>query len=728
MPRVHLNQTNFTAGEIAPDMYGRTDIDRYPNAVKRLRNCFSKPQGGAVGREGSIFVASAKYPDRDARLIPFVFNRTQSYMLEFGDNYMRVFRNGAPVETSPGVPYELVTQYDQFEIREMDFAQRRDTMFIFHPNSRPRRLRRFGHASWDMAVAPWVYEPTAEQGFEPSADLTLSAASVGTGRTATASVASFLQADVGREITSAAGLAVITSYTSTTVVTVEILVAFSGTAIASGAWKIEGTPQTVCTASAATPIGKSITLTLTDAGWRSVDDGKLVSINGGLVEITTYTSPTVVSGKILRELSSATGAEALAWTLESSMWGGDNGYPATGCFHQQRLIMGGSTGYPSHIFGSVIGNTLDFLMGDDDSAAFATPLSDSDEIRFLSSVKALSSLSYNGEFVIEGGVEKPITPTNQQITNQSNYGTDLVRPVRIGNELYFVQRSGQKLRAFTYRFTEDNFDAPDMTKLASHIAGPGIVELSHQQEPYGRLFCRRADGIIAEVTLDRSEGVVAWAPWDTQGEYVSVATIPAGDRDQTWIITKRVVGGVEQRYIEYFDPNVHTDCCVVAESVSPETVWGNLGHLEGLEVSILADDVVMPPMVVTGGQVTLPREANKTEIGLSFLPYIELLPVEFPTGNGTAQGAQGKVGEIVVRLLETVGCAIGNPSKPEEAEVVPFRQFGLGILDQAVPPFTGDKKINKLGWDQTTGSIFISQPQPLPFHVLSVVRRVTVND
>ncbi len=36
MPRVSLQQTNFTAGEISPRLVGRTDIDRYANAARSL--------------------------------------------------------------------------------------------------------------------------------------------------------------------------------------------------------------------------------------------------------------------------------------------------------------------------------------------------------------------------------------------------------------------------------------------------------------------------------------------------------------------------------------------------------------------------------------------------------------------------------------------------------------------------------------------------------------------
>lgn len=76
-----------------------------------------------------------------------------------------------------------------------------------------------------------VYDGTVSQ------TMTLSAAAVGAGATATAGGATFAATDVGREIRGkAGGRAVITGYTSTTVVTVAVLVAFPSVLMASTYW------------------------------------------------------------------------------------------------------------------------------------------------------------------------------------------------------------------------------------------------------------------------------------------------------------------------------------------------------------------------------------------------------------------------------------------------------------------------------------------------------------
>src|SRR3546814_20406286 len=65
-------------------------------------------------------------------------------------------------------------------------------------------------------------------------------------------------------------------------------------------------------------------------------------------------------------------APKLAWSLESSVWGGTNGYPRCGTLFEQRLWLGGSPGFPLTFWGSTIGEFLDFLLGtlDDDALAY----------------------------------------------------------------------------------------------------------------------------------------------------------------------------------------------------------------------------------------------------------------------------------------------------------------------------------------------------------------------
>jgi len=94
--------TNFTAGELSPNMMGRTDVERYYNGCFTLENFIVLPQGGLIRRPGTRFVSEVKDSSKKTRLIPFIFSNEQSYILEFGDHYMRVCANGGHVVRTVG--------------------------------------------------------------------------------------------------------------------------------------------------------------------------------------------------------------------------------------------------------------------------------------------------------------------------------------------------------------------------------------------------------------------------------------------------------------------------------------------------------------------------------------------------------------------------------------------------------------------------------------------------
>jgi hypothetical protein len=86
-------QASFASGELTPALHARVDLSRYLAGLKTCRNMLIRPEGGAANRAGTRHVAGTKGIGR-VRLLPFSFNAEQTYVLEFGERYVRFFTGG----------------------------------------------------------------------------------------------------------------------------------------------------------------------------------------------------------------------------------------------------------------------------------------------------------------------------------------------------------------------------------------------------------------------------------------------------------------------------------------------------------------------------------------------------------------------------------------------------------------------------------------------------------
>ena len=101
MARVAVQLTNFTGGELSPRLDGRNDLAKYSSGCKTLQNMVVYPHGSAARRPGTTFVAEVKTSSAFTRLIPFEFSTEQTYILEFGNNYIRFYKDsGAILESN----------------------------------------------------------------------------------------------------------------------------------------------------------------------------------------------------------------------------------------------------------------------------------------------------------------------------------------------------------------------------------------------------------------------------------------------------------------------------------------------------------------------------------------------------------------------------------------------------------------------------------------------------
>lgn len=720
MARVDLLTTNFTGGEISPKLYGRPDLAKYGDSLKEARDAVVMQHGGIRARPGTDHLGEVKDVSKAHRFVPFIRDQVTACVLEFGDLTLRFWRNGALIEASPGVPYEIATPYTVVQVATLDYSQGSDTMLIASGSHALRRLRRFSDARWVLDLAPNDPEPFDEIGARFSSTVTLGALTGAT--TATASASTWLASDVGRTISHNGGEALISGYTSATVVSVTVTGAFNSVTLPGNQWVLEGSPQTVCTPTDKEPVGKVTTLTLAANGWRAEDVGKWVTLNGGLLKITAFSSATSVSARIETVLTSTVGAELNSWTLEASVWNEFDGYPATVTFHEQRTVAGATTKYPQTIWGSKSGLFFDFTKGTADDASYSYELS-SDEVNpiaFLSSNRDLMALTYGGEWTISGGVEKPITPTSVRARLQNRGGSDAVRPEQVGDDLFYAQRGSAVLRSIGYRIELNGYASEEASTYSDHITARIIRELSFAQYPERVQWVRFDDGTYSAMTVSREQQIRAFTLCTPGGGGVveSMATIPENGADSTYMIVRRTINGATTRHVERMRWDACTDSTKIAEPVG--RVVSGADHLEGMSVAVVADGVDIGNFTVTGGEITLNREADTVSYGLRFAPRAVLLSPDSGTGMGTSMGSKVSAGKVAVLFKDTIGCNVNS-------QELPFRQFGEEILDAALEPFSGWIDVSNLGWSIDSGEIVLEQVQAYPWTILAVTRRMTAN-
>lgn len=162
MPRAVPLISAFNRGELSPLMRSRVDLDVYQRAVERMENFIPQAQGAASRRPGTRFIARTK-ADGAYIVIPFEFSTVQAYLIEAGNGYFRFYMNGGQIEASPGVPYELATNYGPAELPVLQWAQSADVLYLACPMAPPAKLSRTGHTSWTLTPISFT-APPAEWG------------------------------------------------------------------------------------------------------------------------------------------------------------------------------------------------------------------------------------------------------------------------------------------------------------------------------------------------------------------------------------------------------------------------------------------------------------------------------------------------------------------------------------------------------------------------------------
>jgi hypothetical protein len=573
MARVSSIITNFRAGEISPRLEGRIDLQKYNEAVKEIENMIVFPQGGITRRPGTYYAGTTK-DGGQVRLINFEFSDTQAYVLEFGNNYIRIFKDGGLV-TAATTAITAITKANPAVVTSNSHGMSNgDRVFIASVVGMTEVNNR------EFTVAGATTNTFQLSGVNSSAFTTYgSAGTTGeiievttTYTLAQLSTINFAQsADVLylAHLSHAPAKLTRTSHTAWTLNDIDFT---------DGPYLDENITDTTLYASANTG---SVTITASADTFASTDVGRLIRFreileihhdewktatsyanditiryNGnvykqttgttqtsgatppvhldgeetygtvkwtyqhsatGYVKITAYTNATTVTALVKNDTGFLPDHVVLVanatklWSFGS--FSSTTGFPRAIGFYEERLYFASTVSQPQTIFGSVSADFENHTPGiNDDDGINVTIASDQvNVIKHLLPARFLQLLTTSAEFTLSGGAgSEPVTPTNVNVLRETTFGVGNVKPLRAGNSTIIIQKGGEKVKEITFDLDTDGLLGVDLTVLADHLARGGLTDVVWQQEPELILWFVHADGRLIGLTYDRANATVGW--------------------------------------------------------------------------------------------------------------------------------------------------------------------------------------------------------------------------
>ena len=765
MARASLMQNAVNAGELSALLLGRQDIAKYASGLYVCLNGIPLTQGAWTRRPGTAYLHQTRHHDKLSRLIPFQYSIEQTYILEFGEGYIRFYTDHGILTTVPrginsvsqALPAALVYQgTDPFE---------EDGRVYIVDNEGMTQINNREFVVKNLDAGTNAFDLYETDGTTPVNSTDYGALTSGGTVAHIVEVETlFQEADLADiRVTQSAD----TLYIFHPDYPPQVLTRSSATTwtlrdlgFANGPYGDLNDTDTTLSPSAATG---TVTITASsvegindDEGFLSTDEGRIIRIQEGStwgwVEILTVSSTVSVVADVKTTLTN-TNAKT-NWRL--GLWSDTTGWPTCATFNEDRLFIAGAVTTPQRLDGSRTGRYQNFspsandgTVADDHAVAFTLNSDDVNAIKWMgANEKGMLVGTGRGEWLVKASaLNEALTPTNISAKPCTKRGSADAAPVFVGNAALFIQRAKRKLREIAFVFEADGFKSPDMTLLSEHITRPSLEEIVYQEQPQAIIWGRRSDGVLLGFTYERDQDVVAWHRHElggysdeAQGEIPqveSMAVVPSPDasRDECYMIVQRYVNGQERRSIEYLskmweygdeqEDAIHLDCSwtVVNDPVTDEV--SGLWFLEGETLTAYVDGAVHPDVTVENGVVTLDRTGTVVTLGYAYQSDAQTLPSEGGSNDGTSQGKTKRIAEIAFWLMDTLGFKYG-PDFDNLTELIEAKYAGTFATPTAL--LTGVVRDRFEGEHDMLGQVCWRCEGPFPATVLAAMPKVKVSD
>lgn len=380
----------------------------------------------------------------------------------------------------------------------------------------------------------------------------------------------------------------------------------------------------------------------------------------GVVRVTGYTSPTVVSAEVLKDLGGTTATNVWA----EGAWSDYRGWPSAVTILDGRLWWAGK----DRFWGSITDAYSSF---DPDYEGDAGPISRSigfgpvDVINWLLPMDRLVAGTAGSELTCRSSaLDEPLTPTNFTPKESSTQGTADIQAIKVDDKVLFVQRCGTRLFELSPTSGNGNYTPEDLSAINPDACSPGVVYVAVQRQPDTRIHLVLSDGSVAVLVFDKAENLICWVEVESDGVIEDVAVLPGEEEDTVYYVVKRTIGGVDYRYLEKWALeseargaaiNKIADSFVYAAAAS-NTITG-LSHLEGETVVAWGGGEDLGSFTVSGGSITLHASTTYTNrcAGLTYQAKFKSAKLAYINGKTgeVSLNRKKKINSLGVVLADT---------------------------------------------------------------------------
>lgn len=241
---------------------------------------------------------------------------------------------------------------------------------------------------------------------------------------------------------------------------------------------------------------------------------------------------------------------------------------------------------------------------------------------------------------------QPLTPTTQQAQPQSFNGISAtVPPIRIDNDIIYVQSKDSIYRNLSYELLANIYTGADLTLNSSQLFNDfTVVEHAWCEEPSKVLWVVRSDGAALNLCFVKPQEVTGWTRHDTNGYFKSVCSVIELPVDVPYFAVQRFPGDKTAYMIERMDDRLWAtlddswcvDCGLNLAQPEPNATL-TVSSATGL--GAMGTPVILQPgMAYTNNTVGTVVDDNGKGPGTGAVPSLvfdgqgRLISVSFPAG------------------------------------------------------------------------------------------------